>query len=276
VLTNIAQPYPFNEQFARRSVLEQLASSVFEESDFTITTFVCMSYVHEPDSRPGTVRVTPGSIEQREGRDNDDIEALTKFSETAEVYRRFLGDKVRAYAILSDVDFVDVFRVSDQEALEEAEQYCEKYRTVCEGINLLPLSFMEIISTNPEARSFYQEAKKDIGQNIQKARTSNQVKSPEFYYDLIFINSLTQSIYDYYNSLPGVTMSWDTAYQNTVDKLLVYGSQSEVLRILFPEKYIFVSSEVPIRDAMYMPRDKALKKERMPIIYPFSFEEQEK
>jgi hypothetical protein len=71
-------------------------------------------------------------------------------------------------------------------------------------------------------------------------------------------------------------MSWDTAYQNTVDKLLVYGSQPEVLRTLFPEKYIFVSSEVPVRDSMYMPRDKALKKERMPIIYPFSFEEQEK
>jgi hypothetical protein len=86
VLTNVAQPYPFNDQYARRSVLEQLASSIFEGNDFTITTLVCMSYVHEPDSKPGTVRVTPGSIEQREGRDNDDIEALTRFGETAQMY----------------------------------------------------------------------------------------------------------------------------------------------------------------------------------------------
>lgn len=276
VLTNIAQPYPFKERYARKSLLGQLASSVFRGKELTTTTLVCMSYIHEPDSRPGTVRVTPGPIQRSKGRDNDDVDALGNFSGTVEIYRKFLGARVKAYAILSDIDFIDVFKVSDPEALDEAKEYYKRYRALCENIGLIPLSFIKILATNPAARELYEKAKGDISQNIQEAIRAFNLKSPRFYYNIFYINESAQSIFDYYNGLPGTSMSWETAYQNTIDKLLVYGSQPEVLRTLFPRGYTFVSSEAPVRDAMYLPRDKALKKEKMPIMYPFLFVKQEK
>lgn len=276
VIINTSLPYPFNEGATKQSVLLQMARSFFRDDDFTVTTLICMSYIHKTQSNPGTIRVTPGPILKTKGRDNDDIDALVKFSNTVKTLKGFLGERVKAYATLSDIDFVDVFKVSDLQAINEAKVYFQNYSSLASQFGVIPVSFLKILEENPETASKYYAAQRDLFQNINAAQSKTDwVKDPRFYYNINFINSLTQSIYDYYNSLPGVTMTRETAYQNTISKLLVYGAQPEVLRSIFPNKFVFISSETPVRDAMYIPRDKALRNENMTIIYPFEFKKQE-
>lgn len=275
ILTNVTQPYPLRENATRRALLMQLADAVFQDEDFVVTSLLCMSYIHESNSAPGTVRVNTGPIALADGRDNDDIEALENFARTATIYRSILGDKLKAYAILSDIDLVDVFRVTNTETLHDAAVYYEQYRRVCERMGLIPLSFMQLLDESPEATSAYAVAKNDIQTNIEAATNAYWLKDPSFYYNANTIERMTQSISDYYNGLPGTSMSRDVAYQNTVDKLVVYGSQPEVLRVLLARPFMFISSEVPVRDEMYKPRDKGLGNELMPIIYPLTFNTEE-
>lgn len=269
LLLKATQPYPLEDKEIIKTVLGQLAASFFENKELQVVSLVCASFIHQQVSEPGTVRVNPGPIEKVDGRDNDDIEALEKFAVTAELMRCYLGNRVKPYAILSDIDFVEVFKTTDSQALRELQDYWYQYEDKCQELGLIPLMFNDLLGGHQEAGKIFENSLGDIRENIELSFKSSRLRDPRWYVNPAYVHEMSNSIWKYYNSLSGVSMRWEVAYQNTVDKLAVYGSQPGVLRVVFPEGFIFVSSESPVRDWMYGIRDKKKHLRLMPIIYPF-------